>query len=242
MAAGVSPTAIIARSIVKPAKEYPAYREYLRFDFWFSCAYCTVTELEAGGLGFSIDHYEPKSVRSDLIADYANLLWSCDLCNSHKGDDCPTAAERAAGLRYFRPDEDDAYAHFEIAGIRINPKSKVGEFTIEMLYLNRLALRHVRALRQEWTEADRQILVGLRALRDISIDRLGPAVRRRFLNIRNSFEESAEGVAFTDEMLRSFGRSPFVDRDPRGAREQAKRRRDFLARERALLPPDYKAD
>jgi hypothetical protein len=236
VAGDVKGTALITRSAVKPMARYQDYREFLRWDFWFSCAYCAITELEASGIGFQIDHYEPQSERTDLISDYSNLLWACGPCNRHKGGDYPSDQDRLAGLRYFRPDRDDAYEHFELAGLRLSPLSKVGEFTIEMLYLNRFALQEIRDLRREVFEADSEILVGLRALKGISVDQLKPQVRTKFLQIRKRLERRAEEVADLDALMRQFNRSPLLDRD-KDQVEFPKRRREWLGEQRALLPP-----
>jgi hypothetical protein len=235
VAEGDKATALIARSVVKPTARYEDYREFLRWDFWFSCAYCAITEIEACGIGFQIDHYEPQSVRRDLIADYSNLLWACGPCNRHKGGDCPSSEERAAGLRYFRPDLDDAYEHFEVAGLRLNGLTPVGTFTIEVLYLNRFALQEIRDLRRELFEAHHEILVGIRALLGVSIDQLNPVVRARFMQIRKRLERRAAAATAGDDLVREFNRSPLLDRDP-DQLDLTKRRREWLAAQKALLP------
>ena len=84
---------VVIRSEVKSKKNYNDYKELLRFDFWYSCAYCTLTEAEGGGIGFEIDHYYPQKKKSELSAEYRNLFWSCEICNRYKSD--------------YYPDEDD---------------------------------------------------------------------------------------------------------------------------------------
>jgi len=238
MAGSANKTAIVTRSVVKPSRNYSDYRHFLRADFWYSCAYCTLTELEAAGIRFEIEHYEPQRVRPDLVAEYANLLWSCDRCNRLKGDFCPSPEERTAGLRFFRPDEDDAYEHFEVAGQNLKPQTKVGEFTIELLWLNKLMLREVREMRRELFEANQEIMVGIRALQGIALDQLRPPVRARFLQIRRQFEREAValGNGQCDELLREFNRSLMLDPDP-DAEKRAAARRQYLNNQKALLAP-----
>jgi uncharacterized protein (TIGR02646 family) len=74
--------AIIARSEVNPEKDYHKYQDALRFDFCYACAYCLITEIEATGIGFEIDHYKPKKQFPALNTDYTNLMWSCRICNN----------------------------------------------------------------------------------------------------------------------------------------------------------------
>jgi HNH endonuclease len=86
----VAPSSLVVRSVVEPVEHYDEYRQVLRFDFFYSCAYCTMTESEARGIRFTIDHYEPQSARRDLVNEYSNLLYACDTCNIRKGNRCPS--------------------------------------------------------------------------------------------------------------------------------------------------------
>lgn len=81
---------------------YGEYREHLRRDFWFSCAYCTTAEVEATGIGFEIDHYVPASRDKSLLTCYKNLMWCCEHCNSAKRNH-PTPKASEAGFRFFNP-------------------------------------------------------------------------------------------------------------------------------------------
>jgi hypothetical protein len=45
-----------------------------RNDFFYSCAYCTMSEAEAQATRFTVDHYEPKNAQPDLINAYDNLM------------------------------------------------------------------------------------------------------------------------------------------------------------------------
>jgi uncharacterized protein (TIGR02646 family) len=86
--------AMVVRRSAPQRASYSEYREDLRIDFWFACAYCTICESEAAGIAFAIDHYEPQAARPDLSADYANLMWSCQQCNRYKSDVNPGPADR----------------------------------------------------------------------------------------------------------------------------------------------------
>lgn len=67
---------LVERSHVQLGLKYGEYRETLRYDFFHSCAYCTMSEYEASGIRFTIDHYEPQISSPNLIDEYTNLMWA----------------------------------------------------------------------------------------------------------------------------------------------------------------------
>src|SRR5258708_31234823 len=121
---------LVVRSVVPSVTNYSDYKPNLRHDFFHSCAYCTMSEAEAQAIRFTIDHYEPRNARPDLLLDYSNLMYCCDECNLRKGDRSPPASARTADYRFFRPDGDEYDDHFEPSGIRIKPKTNVGDYSI----------------------------------------------------------------------------------------------------------------
>jgi hypothetical protein len=64
---------------------YRQYRDWLRDEFRFRCVFCLAREQwgQVKSL-FDIDHFEPRVLRPDLIANYDNLLYACRTCNSGK--------------------------------------------------------------------------------------------------------------------------------------------------------------
>ena len=112
LALAAGQTALVTRSSVPDALPYNDYKPYLKIDFLYSCAYCTIAESEATTIRFTIDHYEPRRARPDLENRYDNLMYCCDTCNIYKNDITPPANARAAGVRYFRPDTDHRSDHF----------------------------------------------------------------------------------------------------------------------------------
>lgn len=206
---------LVQRSAVPPGRPYQEYRQYLRHDFFHSCAYCTISESEAAAIRFTIDHYEPRTSRADLTNDYSNLMYSCDACNRLKGNRCPPPTARANGLRFFRPDHDLHSDHFDLNRIRLDPKTRVGEFSIEGIDLNRLSLRKLRDFRRRLSECDTLVAAGVLALRDFHTDQLPKNVKAAAINtIGNALsaaEKMAEGI---DGLLREFAHSPLIDPDP----------------------------
>jgi hypothetical protein len=111
-----------------------------------------MSEAEAQAIRFTIDHYEPRNARPDLIDEYENLMYSCDECNLRKGDRSPPPQARADGYRFFRPDRDLHEDHFRESARRLQGKSNVGHYSVEALDLNRLSLRRLREIRERLTE------------------------------------------------------------------------------------------
>lgn len=230
--------ALVVRSSVEPKKDYTEYKPYLRRDFLFSCAYCSMSESEATARRFTIDHYEPVSARPDLETDYLNLMYVCDSCNSLKGDRTPPPAARQAGIAFFRPDEHAFADHFERDNCRLKEKSGVGNFTIEALDLNRDALQRLRDIRLRISECDEFVAAGVRALRAFPIDQLPPKIRTRALETINRFAEmEANIVDDLDALLKNYAISPLDPDEPDAAEGQRNSERlANLRKTEALFP------
>ncbi len=64
-----------------------SFRPWLRDEFAFRCVYCLRRERwEPGQTFFAIDHWLASANSPTLTLDYPNLLYSCSVCNSIKGD------------------------------------------------------------------------------------------------------------------------------------------------------------
>jgi hypothetical protein len=128
--------------------DYRRYKVYLREDFYYCCAYCTIHENEWGGpRHFHVEHFRPKSRFSDLIADYQNLLYACDVCNIFKGDDWPSDEPLVDGVGYLDPCEHDYDEHFVVADdYQLQGITPVAAYMVEHLHLNR---RQLQILRQK---------------------------------------------------------------------------------------------
>jgi HNH endonuclease len=234
-------SALVIRSSVPVNLPYGEYRQYLRRDFFYSCAYCTICESEATTIAFTIDHYEPQRARPDLSNQYSNLMYSCNTCNVYKGDLSPPSAARAAGLRHFRPDRDQRSDHFQLSGVRLNPMSDIGEFSIETIELNRLKLRKLRDLRRRLTQCDEMVSDGVWALRHFQIDQLPSHIKgKAAAAIADAAKVAARIAGEIDEILSDYARSPFADPDPE-AEAQAKARATQLRVWQALYPGSWRA-
>jgi HNH endonuclease len=205
---------LVVRSEVVPGKPYRNYRAPLRWDFFYSCAYCTMTEAEAQAIRFTIDHYEPRSSRPDLENDYSNLMYSCDECNTRKGDRSPPEEARSAGHRFFRPDQDVREDHLSQKGVLLESKSNTGFYSIEALDLNRSSLRRLREIRERLLGALQSVETGILSLRRFPIDQLPPPVRGRVVRaVRQAEATQARLMDDVDALLREYARSPLLEED-----------------------------
>ena len=233
--------ALVRRSTVPSGLKYGEYRQTLRHDFIYSCAYCTMSEAEARAIRFTIDHYEPRNARPDLIDDYDNLMYSCDECNDRKGDRCPPSEARAQGHRFFRPDQDRYQDHFQIKGVRLEAQSNPGTYSLEALDLNRLSLRRLRDIRARLHKCDHLVVAGVLGLRAFHIDRLPPSLKgqaaRAIRQVVSMADKVADGI---DSLLRDFARSPLIDPDPE-AEVRAEERAAKLQQVQALYPGNWRA-
>jgi len=205
-------SALVVRSAVPADKPYKEYRPFLRRDFLFSCAYCTMSEAEAQAIRMTIDHYEPRSSRPDLENVYENLMYACDECNLRKGDRCPPSSARANGHRFFRPDSDRRSDHFVANGIRLDPRTSVGSFSIEAIDLNRMSLRRLREIRERLLNSWQLAHDGILGLKSIRIDQLPRDIRGRVLAAKRKADEARERIEQDiDAMLSELARSPLLD-------------------------------
>lgn len=234
---------LVVRSAVPPGKPYGDYRQSLRKDFLYSCAYCRMTEAEAQAIRFTIDHYEPQNARPDLVNIYDNLMYCCDECNTRKGDRCPPPDARTRGIRFFRPDTDYWHEHFKKQGYRLEKVSNVGGFSIDALDLNRAALRKLREIRERLFRCDEYIAEGISALLRFKIDRLPPHIRGRAVkHIRDAVDFRATLTGALEQILSEFARSPLLDVESEDElRERGRERQARLKEVEDLYPGTWRA-
>lgn len=232
-------TDLVIRSDVPTGLKYSAYRQHLRYDFAFSCAYCTTTESESLGVGFAIDHYEPQLARPDLIHDYKNLMYSCEKCNRYKSNRTPGAELRAKGYRFFRPDEDKYGDHFARKDRLLEKKSNVGDYTIENCDLNRRGLQRIREVRERLAACQQAISTTFAGIAKLKLDELPPTLRGRALKYLRDMEEVGKQVPQQiDDFLREMARSNLLDVDP-DAELRAKARKKKMAHLEGLVAGEW---
>lgn len=236
---------LVVRQPVPEVNEYGEYRRYLRHDFFYSCAYCTLTEAEAATIRFTIDHFEPSSISPHLEKVYENLMYTCDTCNIRKGDLWPPEVARDAGIRYFRPDLDLFQDHFAIKvsarGIELQATSPVGEFSIEQIDLNRQALLRLREIRANLLECHKFVAYGIRQLRNFSVDQLPQHIKAKAQRaIVEGVEIIQQYEQQIDDLLREYARSHLADPDTE-AEERALTRKTSQKNLQGLFPGLWRA-
>jgi hypothetical protein len=121
-------------------RNYRSYREMLRQDFRYRCAYCLITEFHNGGRwNFTIDHFRPVRglfAHPNLKSVYINLYWCCRECNERKADKWPDLQEEAAGLHWIDPCEasgnHELHWRFSADG-EVQWLTPAGEYTVRTL-------------------------------------------------------------------------------------------------------------
>jgi hypothetical protein len=199
-----------------------------------------MSEAEAAGFGFEIDHYVPQAADPALANTYSNLMWSCKKCNGLKSSYMAPPEAQAKGLRYYRVDEDIFSLHFGLANYALDAKTATGSFTIEFLELNREQLVRIRKLRDRRYGCEATIAAGLQALKNFPIDQLPQQIRAR---VKSTLDEmSGLGDAAMDrfdETLSVLVASHNLEVDP-NAGEAGELRRTKLKKYKAMYPGTWK--
>lgn len=68
------------------------------------CMYCSANEPS------QVEHYQPLSVFPEKAFEYENYLWTCDICNRHKGNRFPPDTEQGAII--LNPLDDRVWDYF----------------------------------------------------------------------------------------------------------------------------------
>ena len=154
-------------------------REAIRRLYNFRCGYCSVHEQETGS-ELEIDHFKPRSVGG--TNELSNLVYSCTTCNRFKSNFWPTDHSSTNTQRLLHPKQDNLATHIrEEDNGYLTPLTKVGNYHIQRLRLNRkplVALRRARlknirlrqdleAAQQEQIRVQKQIIRLENQLKDV---------------------------------------------------------------------------
>lgn len=217
---------VVVRGERRPGLKYGAYREPLRRDFCWSCAYCSRGEMEVSAVGFEIDHHHPQvSAGTD---EYENLYWACRTCNRDKSGFVPRYPPDHR--RLIRADLEDPDAHITLSDDleTAEPRTDVGQFHVGLLYLNSQQHKRVRRIRRRSNESRRIILHGLRMLRNARLDLIPRELRPMVERLRSRLDAKQNQL---ENALEEKLRSPDADRRSSG---EKKARREFLRRQGVL--------
>ena len=147
--------------------EYGRFKDWLRDEFHFRCAYCLYREIweRRTWRRFEIDHIVPQMIDRDRVVEYDNLAYACDACNNFKSDEIlpgPCDFDYSEHLRF----KDDG---------TIEASTLKGCYLIEILGLDTEYLernrwkvfrnyRRILKLAEEYGEDDDDVQVELKEL------------------------------------------------------------------------------
>lgn len=240
----------VERTPVLAQPNYNNYEPILRWDFWFSCAYCTLTEMEAHGISYSIDHYIPTSTKQGILLKntYENLMYTCYRCNRSKSNFPDDEHLDNGWLLHLRPDKDNFCDHLKFTENGLEAISKRGELHLALLGLDLDPMKSIYLKRHSIMEEQSKINAILKDLNSNKIlDELHPQHREQFLKIKNSFIEQIKAIRklvdpdcgtfldeklddlFNEELNRITNASALISefKNDERKREMSKRRKDL---------------
>jgi hypothetical protein len=118
-------------------RDYKSFKEWLRDEFTFRCAYCQERErwYPSGKGAFAVDHAKPKGWRNTLAWSATIRTWcTCSRCNSAKGERLLLDPCRMAFAEHLKVKNDGS----------INGRTKEGKRLIKILGLDLEAPTKVR--------------------------------------------------------------------------------------------------
>jgi uncharacterized protein (TIGR02646 family) len=119
------------------ANDYRRYKSFLREEFDGTCVYCRKPDRLGDLDAFGVDHYRPKKRFPSLATTYSNLFYACNTCNRRKGQFWPSGIQQQNGQFVPNPCDYTMFDHLRSgAAGQVDPHSKAGEWTIDLLLLN----------------------------------------------------------------------------------------------------------
>jgi hypothetical protein len=152
----------IIRRHAPPSAPYATYRQCLRWEFGFTCAFCLLHEsdlIEHGveGTGLtSIEHLDRQETEPGRANVYENCYYACRFCNGARG-----RTDRIEdGRALLDPCADAWGAHFDLVDDELRPRTENAVFTHDTYRTNAARKKQLRRDRR------RQITEALETLRE----------------------------------------------------------------------------
>lgn len=239
---------VFIRSKPPAYNNYHKYKEFLREDFGWTCAYCYMTEDEAKAIGFSIDHYFPQSQYKNLINDYDNLYWVCNACQNNKRDEITSQEQYDLGYDFIRPDLEHPFEHLVIEGNEVDHLTKKGHYHRVVLRLNDPRLKLIREKRREQFDNDNYIMLRLNDFYNVFKKiQFPPDKKSKYYKIYKEIKtivklinEQIEIERMEAKELRKVNKSHLIDTNKKEKEKQLKQRRSFLNEIKAKTPETIK--
>jgi hypothetical protein len=223
-------TPVVIRSAVPIRANYQDYREELRKDFLYTCAYCTKSETESRAVGWTIDHYFPQKYAKDLVNEYRNLMWSCSFCNNYKKAHLPKKEDIERGITIVKADKEDPTECYEIDedSLKPVPRDEKGKYNIAVLHLDRRELIEMRKRRQKLAGGVVDIKRGINALLNMNTDMFSGEQRARIVKLREKMKKDARAAGLElREFIEKRNHEAAIDRDVVNL-EEKKTTREYL--------------
>lgn len=156
---------------------YPTYRQCLRWEFGFSCAFCLLHEsdlvdypIEGTRLTW-IEHAVTQKENKALVDEYSNCFYSCHWCNQTRRDKPVRDGE---GGSILNPVSATWATHFEASDYQLRPKTLDGRTTEKAYDLNDPRKQERRVHRQkqmeEWLRELREVPSEIRELTTLAAE------------------------------------------------------------------------
>lgn len=134
------------RANVQYRSNYHDYIDELRDDFHSRCGYCGKLQVVASR-DYQIDHFVPQSLAENRRCDYANLVYSCSVCNYKKSNKWPTGNpdiphDDKVGFVDPASKEYDTHLCRDVEG-NIIPKTPVGEYMCKVFQFSERPIKEV---------------------------------------------------------------------------------------------------
>lgn len=150
------PTRKVERTHEPRGGSYTAFRQCLRWEFGFQCAFCLIHERDLDPYGteraglFGIEHFVPQKHDPELRNEYSNCFYACRFCNGARGYK-PVVDSQERHL--LHPCANQWSAHFALRSYELVPlgSDQDAEYTRDAYDINapnKVTRRRVR--RQEW--------------------------------------------------------------------------------------------
>jgi 5-methylcytosine-specific restriction endonuclease McrA len=178
-----------------PFTNYRRFKMHLQREFGGRCVYCRTPDAlpdpVRGYASFGVDHYRPKALFPNLRADYGNLFYACNTCNTNKGEYWPDAEALRAKRFVPNPVDHVMTQHVRYKDAAVVPHSDTGAFFCEHFDLNEPAV-----------VAAREQIIAMAALTAVKIVQVQTALRRADLDAADRASlvlqlERFEGIART---------------------------------------------
>jgi hypothetical protein len=136
---------------------YQSFRQCLRWEFGFTCAFCLCHESDLAlygveGTGLTgVEHFVPCTTDTARVNDYTNCFYACRFCNLDRAT--RANVDHVSGSRLLDPCEAVWAQHFERVRDELTPRDQAARYTHKTYNLDHPRKVSMRRFRRETLEA-----------------------------------------------------------------------------------------